>query len=80
MAQVVQNVVGWRGETAGVGENKVGGDEKVWDVFGGNVASDGLVPAGGAAVLEKGLVVDGIDPHGLEDSLAEGGVGGSKVG
>ena len=80
MAQVVQNVVGWRGETAGVGENKVGGYEKVRDVFGGDVANDGLVTAGGAVVLEKGLVVDGIDPYGPEDSLAEGGVGGSKVG
>ncbi len=59
----MQNVVGWRGETAGVGENKVGGYEEVRNVFGGNVASDGLVTAGGAVVLEKSLVVDGINPY-----------------
>ncbi len=59
----MQNVVGGRGETAGVGENKMGGYEEVWDVFGGDVARDGLVMAGGAIVLEKSLVVDGINPH-----------------
>ncbi len=63
MAQVVQNVVGWRGETTGVGENKVGGYEEVRDVFDGDVASDGLVTAGGPVVLEKSLVVDGINPY-----------------
>jgi hypothetical protein len=63
VAQVVQNVVGWRGETTGVGENKVGGYEEVRDVFGGDVASDGLVTAGGAVVMEKSLVVDGINSY-----------------
>ena len=62
-AQVVQNVVGWRGETAGVGENKMGGYEEIRDVFGGDVAGDWLVAAGGAVVLEKSLVVDGINSY-----------------
>ncbi len=63
MTQVVQNVVGGRGEAAGVGENKMGGYEEIRDVFDGDVASDGLVTAGGTVVLEKSLVVDGINPH-----------------
>ncbi len=70
VTQVVQDVVGGRGEAAGVGENKMGGYEEVGDVFGGDVTSDGLVTAGGAVVLEKSLVVDGINPHKFEYSLA----------
>ncbi len=80
VTQMVQNVVGGRVETTGVGENKMGGYEEIWDVFGGDVTGDWLVAAGGAVVLEKSLVVDWINPHELEDSLAEGGVGGAKVG
>ena len=38
VTQMVQNVVGGHGETAGVGENKMGGYEEVRDVFDGDVA------------------------------------------
>ncbi len=80
VTEMVQNVVGGCVEMTSVGENQMGGDEEIRDVFGGDVAGDWLVAAGGAVVLEKSLVVDWINPHELENSLAEGGVGGAEVG
>ncbi len=47
-AEVVENLVGWRGETTGGSEGKVGGDEKIGEVFGVDFAGDGGVVAGGA--------------------------------
>ena len=44
-------MVGGRGEAAGVGENKVGSHEEIGDVCCGDVASDGLVAAGGEGCL-----------------------------
>ena len=43
-------MVGGRGKAAGGGENKVGSHEEIGDVCCGDVASDGLVAAGGAFV------------------------------
>ncbi len=76
----MKDVVGGCGETAGVGESKVGGDEKVGDVLRGDVARDRLMTAGWADVLEKGFVVCRVDPNELEDSVAEVVVGGAEVG
>ncbi len=47
-AEVVENLVGWRGETTSGSEGKVSGDEKIGEVFGVDVAGDGGVVAGGA--------------------------------
>ncbi len=73
-------MVGGRGEATGVGKNEAGGNEKVRDVFGGDVAGDGLMAVGGAGGFEDGFVVSRIDPNEFEDGLAEGRVGGTKVG
>ena len=80
ITQVMENVVGGRGETAGVGEGKVGSNEKVRDVLGGDVAGDLLMAAGGAGVFEDSFGVSRVDPDEFEDGLTEGRVGGTKVG
>ena len=76
----MENVVGGRGEAAGVGEGKVGSNEKVRDVLRGDVSRDGLMAAGGAGVFEKRFVIDRIDPNELEDSFAKVMVGGAEIG
>ncbi len=48
----MENMVGGRGEAAGVGESKVGGNEKVRDVLCSDVAGDLLMAAGGAGIFE----------------------------
>ena len=50
VAKVVDDVVGGCGKAAGGCENKVGSHEEIGDVCCGDVASDGLVAAGGAVV------------------------------
>ena len=72
-------MVGGRGEAAGVGENKVGSHEEIGDVCCGDVASDGLMAAGGAGVCEDGLVVDWVNPNQFEYCFAEIRVGGTKI-
>ena len=79
VTQVMEDVVRGRGETAGVGEGKVGSNEKVRDVLRGDVSRDGLMAAGGAGVFENRFVIDRIDPYEFEDGLTEGRVGGAKV-
>jgi hypothetical protein len=76
---VVENVVGWGGQAAGVGKDEVGRDEKVREIVDGEVASDGLVVASGAGVFENSLVVAGVDPYSFKCGRAEGGVGCSEV-
>jgi hypothetical protein len=51
--QVVKDVVRWGGQWSCVGEDKVGGDEEVGQVIGGDVASDRLGVASRASVLEN---------------------------
>ena len=80
VSQVVENLVGRGGQTAGVGKGEMGSDEEVWEVVGVDVSSDGLVVASGASVFENSLVVAGINPHSFERSGAEGGVGCSEIG
>ncbi len=63
-------MVGGGGQSAGVGKNKMGSDEKVREVVGGEVSSDGLVVASGAGVFEDSLVIAGINPHSFEGSRA----------
>ena len=75
----MENVVGGRGETAGVGEGKVGSNEKVRDVLCGDVAGDLLMAAGGVVIFEDSFGVSRIDPYEFEDGLTEGRVGGAKV-
>ncbi len=50
VAKVVDNVVGGRGKASGCGKNKVGSHEEIGDVCCGDVASNGLMAAGGAVV------------------------------
>ncbi len=57
----------------------MGGHEKVGDVFGGDIAGDCLVAAGGVGVFQNGLVVDRVNPDCFEESFAEVGVGCAKV-
>ena len=80
VTQVMEDVVRGRGETAGVGEGKVGSNEKVRDVLRGDVSRDGLMAAGGAGVFEKRFVIDRIDPYELEDCFAKVMVGGAEIG
>ena len=47
-AEVMENLVGWRGETTSGSEGKVGGNEKIGEVFGVDFAGDGGVVAGRA--------------------------------
>ncbi len=47
-AEVVENLVGWRGETTSGSEGKVGGNEKIGEVFGVDFAGDRGVVASGA--------------------------------
>jgi hypothetical protein len=61
-AEVVENLVGWRGETTGGSEGKVGGDEKIGEVLSVDFAGDGSVVARGAGILEHSAVVGGVDP------------------
>ncbi len=76
----MENVVGGGSQSAGVGENKVGSNEKIREVVGGEVAGDGLVVVSGASVFEDGLVIAGINPDLFERSRAKGGVGRAEVG
>jgi hypothetical protein len=79
VAKVVQDVVRCRRETARVGKNEVGGDKKVGEVVGGDVAGDGLVVSSGARVFQDGLVVARVNSDETKDSGAESRVGGSEV-
>ncbi len=49
--EMVQNLVRRCSQTAGVGENKVGSHEEVWEIVCRDVAGDGLVVTGGASVF-----------------------------
>ena len=77
---MVKDVVGGCGEAASVGENEMGGHEKVGDVLRGDVSRDGLMAAGGAGVFENSFVINRIDPNELEDRFAEVMVGGAEIG
>ena len=74
-AEMVEDVVGWGGETASGGEVEVGSHEKIGEVLGLNLAGDGGVVASGAGVLENGARVGGVDPDELGYSIAEDGIG-----
>ncbi len=56
----------------------MGGNQEVGQVFGGDVASDGCVIAGGAGVFEDGFVVWG-EPQEFEDGAFNVWVGCAKV-
>ncbi len=56
----------------------MGGDQEVRQVFGGDVASDGGVVAGGSGVFEDCLVVWG-EPQELKDGAIKVFVGGAEV-
>ena len=72
-------MVGGRGKAAGGGENKVGSHEEIGDVGCGDVASDGLMAAGGAGVGEDSLVIEWVNPNQFENGFAEIRVGGAKI-
>ena len=78
VAKVVEQLVRGAREFASVGEGQVGGNQEVGQVFGGNLAGDGLVVAGGAGVFDDGLVVWG-EPQKSEDSAVKVSVGGAEV-
>ena len=78
VAQVVDQLVRWAREFTRGGERQVGGNQEVRQVFGGDVASDGCVVAGGSGVLQDSLVVRG-EPQELEDSAIKVLVGGAKI-
>ena len=65
-------------EFASVGEGQMSGNQEVGQVFGGNLAGDGLVVAGGAGVFEDGFVGGG-EPQESEDGAVEVSVGGAEV-
>ncbi len=70
VAEVVQDVVRCRRETARVGENEVGGDKEVGEVVGGDVAGDRLVVSSGARGFQDGLVVARVNSDKTKDSGA----------
>ena len=78
ITKVMEEVVRKAGQSAGGGETEVGGDEKVGQVLGGDLAGDGAVVAGRASVFQDGLVV-GREPEELEDGALDALVGGAKV-
>ncbi len=63
VAHVVEDVVGGCSQTASVGEGEVGGHEEVRQVVIVYVASDGLVAARWAGVLQNGFVVLRVYPN-----------------
>ena len=56
IVKVMKQLVRGAREFASVGEGQVGGNQEVGQVFGGNLAGDGLVVACGAGVFEDGFV------------------------
>ncbi len=66
------------GETTGGGEDEVGGDQEIGDVFRVDVAGDCFVVAGGAGVLHNSAVV-GCEPERTEDGGIHGRVRGAQV-
>ncbi len=54
--QVMNELIGRTGQTAGCGEGEVGGHEEVGEVFDRDFAGDAEVVAGRANVLQDGLV------------------------
>ena len=59
----MENVVGRRSEAAGVGESKVGGNEKVRDVLCGDVAGDLLMTAGGTGIFKDSFGIGRVNPN-----------------
>ncbi len=78
IVKVMQQLLRGAREFASVGEGQVGGNQEVGQVFGGNLAGDGLVVAGGAGVFDNGLVVWG-EPQKSEDGAVKVSVGGAEV-
>jgi hypothetical protein len=76
--EVMEQLVRGAREFASGGEGQVGGHEEVGQVFGGDVAGDGFVVAGGSGVFEDRLVGWG-EPQEFEHGAVEVWVGGAKV-
>ena len=76
--KVMEQLVRGAREFASVGEGQVGGNQEVGQVFGGNLAGDGLVVAGGAGVFEDGFVVGG-EPQEAKHGAIKVWVGGAKI-
>ncbi len=78
IVEVMKQLLRGAREFASVGAGLVGGNQEVGQVFGGNLAGDGLVVAGGAGVFDDGLVVWG-EPQKSEDGAVKVSVGGAEV-
>ena len=78
ITKVMEEVVRKAGQSAGGGETEVGGNEKVGQVLGGDLAGDGAVVASEARWLENSLVVRR-EPGKFEDSAFHVRVGGAKA-
>ncbi len=78
VVKVMEQLVRGAREFASGGEDQVGGNQEVGQVFCVDVTGDGCVVAGGSGVFEGSLVVWG-EPQEFENGAVKVWVGGAEV-